>query len=392
MKLLFPTLMDYMVGRRHKSKVQEWWASVNRLLAVGVAMAFSLSSPSMMASDNALRWAINGPHQIAVDSSGKLYISEEYGKRILRLDPTTEMITVIAGNGHECCRRENVSARKSSIYHVESIAIDAHRNVYIGGRNAKDGAFVRIVYADTGKIETLSRGTFPGLAVGVRSSDANLSDPKGIVITPEGEVLVSADESHIVVQLARKTRLVAGTEGQKGFSGDGAPAAAAKFDLPGALALDGKGNVFIGDYFNNRVRRIDAQTGIVTTVAGNGTNISSGDGQVATGAGVRSPYALAVDSADNLFIVENGSFVVRRVDAHTGIIQTVAGTGRDGFSGDGGPAIQANISPVGVAVDQSGNVYISDMEHNRIRRIEAATGIISTVAGNGLPHRKTSIE
>src|SRR5213079_1545208 len=88
----------------------------------------------------------------------------------------------------------------------------------------------------------------------------------------------------------------AGTEGQKGFSGDGGPADLAQFDLPGALALDGKGNVFVADYFNNRVRRIDAQRGIVTTVAGNGTNISSGDGQVATAAGVRHPYALAVDS------------------------------------------------------------------------------------------------
>ena len=363
---------------------------MNRFLTAVIAMAFSASSLSI-ASDSALRSAINGPHRIAVDSSGNLYVSEEYGKRILRLDPTTERATTIAGNGRECCSKENVPARESSVYDVYSIAVDAHGNVYIGGRDAKDGAFVRIIHAETGKIETLAREAFPG-AVGVRSYDANLSDPKGIVITPEGKVLVSADESHVVVELGRTTRLVAGTEGQKGFSGDGGPADLAQFDLPGALALDGKGNVFVADYFNNRVRRIDAQRGIVTTVAGNGTNISSGDGQVATAAGVWHPYALAVDSVGNVFIVENGAFTVRRVDAKTGVIQTVAGTGREGFSGDGGPAIQANISPVGVAVDQHGNLYISDMEHNRIRRVDGATGTISTVAGNGLPHRKIIIE
>jgi sugar lactone lactonase YvrE len=345
-----------------------------------------------MASDSGLHSAINGPHQIAVDSSGKLYISEEYGQRILRLDPTTGMVTVIAGNGHECCRRENVPARKSSIYGVDSIAIDARDNVYIGGRNAKDGAFVRVIHGETGKIETLARGGFPGSALGVRSSDANLSDPKGIVITQEGKVLVSADESQIIVELGKRTRLVAGTDGRKGFSGDGGLAAVAQFDRPGALAVDGKGNVFVADYFNHRVRRIDVRTGVITTVAGNGTNISSGDGHVATSAGVGYPYALTVDSVGNIFIVENGAFTVRRVDANTGVIRTIAGTGREGFSGDGGPATQANISPVGVAVDQHGNLYISDMEHNRIRLVNGATGIISTIAGNGLPQRKIIIE
>lgn len=354
-------------------------------------MACAASLPTI-ASDSALRYAINGPDRIAVDSSGNVYVSEEYGKRILKLDPITQEVTTIAGNGRECCRRENVPAHESSVSDVYSIAVDAQRNVYIGGQNAKDGAFVRIIHAETGKIETLARGTFPGPAVGVRPSDANLSEPKGIGVTPEGKVLVSANLSDVVVELGKTALLIAGTAGQKGFSGDGGPADLAQFDSPGALALDGKGNMFVADYFNHRVRRIDAQRGIVTTVAGNGRGISSGDGEVATDAGVRCPYAVAADSAGNVFIVENGAFTVRRVDAKTGIIETVAGTGREGFSGDGGPAIRANISPVGVAVDQHGNLYISDLEHNRIRRVDGATGTISTVAGNGLPHRKGIIE
>jgi streptogramin lyase len=264
--------------------------------------------------------------------------------------------------------------------------------VYIGGRNAKDGAFVRVIHADTGRIETLARGSFPGAAVNTKSSDANLSDPKGIVVTRDDRVLVSADETHVVVELGKATQLVAGTEGQKGFAGDGGPASNARFDLPGAMAIDGEGNVFVADYFNHRVRRIDARTGIITSIAGNGSEVSSGNGQLATAAGVQYPFALAVDSVGNLFIIENGTFKVQRVDARTGVIRAFAGTGRDGFSGDGGPATDADMNPVGLAVDEHGNLYISDTEHNRIRRVDGATGIISTVAGNGFPHRKVVVE
>jgi streptogramin lyase len=119
---------------------------------------------------------------------------------------------------------------------------------------------------------------------------------------------------------------------------------------------------------------------------------SSGDGGPATAAGVRYPYAIAADSGGNVFIVENSGFTVRRVDSARGIIETVAGTGRDGFSGDGGPATRAEINPSAIAVDRNGNLYISDIEHNRVRLIDANTGTISTVAGNGLPHRKRVTE
>jgi trimeric autotransporter adhesin len=367
-------------------------SGVNRSRATFVALAIvALASPSF-ASDRASKAAINGPHQLAFDSFGNLYVGEEYGNRVLKLDPTLANVTVIAGNGHECCRKENVPALKSSVYAVYSIAVDRRGNVYIAGRNAKDGAFVRVVHAATRKIETLASGRFPAAALSEKSSDANLSDPKGIVVTPEGKVLVSADESHVVVELGRATRLVAGTEGQKGFLGDGGPASLARFDLPGAMAIDGKGNVFVADYYNHRVRRIDAQTGIITTVAGNGSDVSSGDGGLATAAGVHCPYALAVDSVGNLFVVENGTFRVRKSDATSGAIRTIAGTGNSGFSGDGGPATQADINPTSVAVDGHGNLYISDTEANRIRRVDSTTGIISTVAGNGLPHRKVIIE
>jgi sugar lactone lactonase YvrE len=274
---------------------------------------------------------------------------------------------------------------------VESLTVDSKGNLYIGGRNARDDAFVRVVRKDTGIISTVARGGAPDPAFGVKTLQANLSDPKGIVVLPDGTVLVSADGFNTIVELNGTTAKFAGDPSRKTFSGDGGLASDAGFNLPGSLAVDAKGNVFVADYFNHRVRRIDAQTHIVTTVAGNGSEISSGDGGAATAAGVPYPYAIAADAAGNLFIVENGQFKVRRVDAVTGVITTVAGTGVFGSSGDGGPAIQAEISPTGVAVDEVGNLYITDMAHNLIRRVDPS-GRIITIAGNGLPHRKAVIE
>jgi len=267
--------MDNTAGTRYKNRLDAklGGGGVSRVRAAFVALAIAALASLSFASDRALKAAINGPHQLAFDSFGNLYVNEEYGNRVLRLDPTMANVTVIAGNGHQGCRKENVPARESSVYAVYSIAVDGHGNVYIGGRNPRDGAFVRIVHAATGKIETLARGGFPAGALSAKSSDANLSDPRGIVFTPEGKRLVSADESHVVVELGRATQLVAGTEGQKGFLGDGGPASLARFDLPGAMAVDGNGNVFVADYHNHRVRRIDAQTGIITTFAGNGSDV-----------------------------------------------------------------------------------------------------------------------
>jgi trimeric autotransporter adhesin len=343
-----------------------------------------------LAAKNALETAISGPNQLAIDANGNLYVSEEYGKRILRIDLSKNAVRVVAGNGRECCQKENVLARESSVYHVYSLALDSSNNLYIGGTNARDDAFVRIVHSATGRIATLARGGFPHPAIGINTLQANLSDPQGIVVLPDTTVLVSASEFNVIVELGGTTKAFAGDSTRKTFSGDGGLSSEAGFDLPGALAVDDKGNVFLADYYNHRIRRIDARTHVVDTVAGNGSNTSSGNGGRAIAAGVPYPGAIAVDAAGDVFVIENGQFMVRRIDAVTGVITTVAGTGHDGFSGDGGTATNADINPAGVAV-HGGNLYISDIEHNRIRRVDAA-GIISTIAGNGLPHRKASIE
>jgi gliding motility-associated-like protein len=228
--------------------------------------------------------------------------------------------------------------------------------------------------------------------------------------------------------------------GGAGFSGDGGPATSAQFSNPISVAVDASGNMYVADYFNHRLRKIDGVTGIISTIAGNGTAGFSGDGGLAVTAQINNPSDIIVDAAGNIYFVDSQNFRVRKIDAVTGIISTVAGngmgtyagetilaidaglhypnglavdannlyislfskqrickvnlvtgilstiagTGANGFSGDGGPALNASFAfPAGLSVSQNGEIYIADYNNNRIRKIDVA-GVVTTVAGNGI--------
>jgi sugar lactone lactonase YvrE len=170
---------------------------------------------------------------------------------------------------------------------------------------------------------------------------------------------------------------VAGT-GEPGFSGDGGPATKAKLDLPIAVAVDREGNLYISDEENYRIRKVD-KGGIITTIAGTGEGGYSGDGGSATSAQLTDPGGLAFDDRGNLYVADYTS--VRKIDP-SGTIATVAGTGRAGFSGDGGPATEAKLTAYDVAFDSEGNMYIADSDDQRIRKVDK-DGIITTVVGSG---------
>lgn len=173
--------------------------------------------------------------------------------------------------------------------------------------------------------------------------------------------------------------------GTNGYSGDGGLALTAGVNFPFDVDLDAAGNMYIVQYDNNVVRKVNASTGIITTIAGNGTAGYSGDNGPATQAQLSAPWSAAVDSLGNIYIVDHFNLRVRKVDAITGIITTIAGSGGYSFSGDGGPAIKANLQdPVGAALDASGNnLYITEAAGNRIRKVNLSTGIITTIAGLG---------
>lgn len=169
-----------------------------------------------------------------------------------------------------------------------------------------------------------------------------------------------------------------------GYSGDGGPAISAELSYPSGLAFDSAGNLYISDYRNNRVREVNASTGIITTIVGKGSGGYGGDGGLAPSAELDGPSGLAFDSADNLYIADSGNNRVRKVTASTGIITTIVGNGTAGYSGDNGPATSAELyQPNGIVVDAAGNLYIADTVNLVIRKVTAATGIITTVAGHG---------
>lgn len=169
--------------------------------------------------------------------------------------------------------------------------------------------------------------------------------------------------------------------GAAGYNGDNIQATAASLNGSYQIIFDRNDNLFVADYANHRVRKI-TPSGKITTIAGNGIGGYSGDGGLATSASMYYPEGLALDSAGNLFIADNGNSVIRKVDTF-GIITTIAGNGNLGFSGDGGPAINAQLfNPGGLSLDKYGNLFFADIHNNRIRKIDK-NGIISTVAGNG---------
>src|SRR5438477_2156499 len=173
--------------------------------------------------------------------------------------------------------------------------------------------------------------------------------------------------------------------GAKGFAGDGGPAQAALLNGPFDVAFDRAGNLCFSDTFNHRIRRVDARSGGITTVAGNGEPGYSGDGGPAMRASLNEPYGIAIDRAGNIFVADRLNRRVRRIDAASGIITTLAGTGEPAYSGDGGPAARAGLAePNGLAFDAAQrHLYITDVADNRVRVVDLASGRIATFAGTG---------
>jgi sugar lactone lactonase YvrE len=175
----------------------------------------------------------------------------------------------------------------------------------------------------------------------------------------------------------------AGT-GEQGYTGDGGPATQARLSEPFMCAFDAQGNLYVAEATNHCVRRIDHHTGIITTVAGTGRAGYSGDGGPATQATMNQPYSLQIDAAGHIYIVDRLNAVIRKVDSASGLISTIAGTGKPGSGGDGGPGMAAQLrEPNDCCLDGHGGLLIADVQDQRIRRLDLTTGLITTVAGNG---------
>jgi hypothetical protein len=219
---------------------------------------------------------------------------------------------------------------------------------------------------------------------GVQATTVPLSLPGGLAYDSLGNLYIAATNDH-VVRVVSPTGVIntfAGT-GAQGFSGDGGAATSAQLDSPTGIAVDASNNVYIADTHNNRIREVLASTGVINTIAGTGVAGFAGDGAAATSALLNYPTAVAVDSAGNIYIADTNSHRIREIKS--GTISTVAGDGEQFYSGDSGLATAAGLdSPNGVAVDSSFNIYIGDTHNQRVRLVTFTTGIISTLAGTGV--------
>ena len=238
-------------------------------------------------------------------------------------------------------------------------------------------------------ITTLAGNDIQGFSGdGAPAAQASLNDPTGVAVDTRGNVYVADSANHCIRRVGKDGVIatVAGM-GTSGFSGDGEKATLAHLNFPTGVAVDAAGAVYIADTGNNRIRRVGPND-LITTVAGSGAEGFSGDGGPATQAALNSPYSVAVDVRGNLYIADLGNERVRRVGPG-GLIATAAGKGTFGFAGDDGPAAKASLNtPCGVAVDAQGNLYIADRLNNRIRRVEGERAAVVIGASDTSRHRR----
>ena len=330
---------------------------------------------------NLVEWYYGEAGGVAVDSSGDLFIPDLSNNRVRRVDGVTGVITTFAGGGSG---GDGGPATSALTVFPASLALDSSGNIFI---DDLDEARVRRVDATTGAISTVAGNglTLPYEGDGGPATSASLFfDPIGIAVDSSGNLFISDTFNSRIRRVDASTGIittVAGGGAYNGSIGDGGPATSATLNQPHGVAVDAAGTLFIDDSASPRIRRVDATTGIITTVAGNGKFGFSGDGGPATSAELSFTHCVTLDTSDDIFICDSRR--IRRVDAKTGIITTVAGNGTGGFSGDGGLASNAGISPSDVAVDALGNLFIAESVNHRIRRVDALSGIINTVAGSG---------
>jgi uncharacterized protein (TIGR03437 family) len=298
------------------------------------------------------------PEDVKVDSAGNIYIADFTDNRVRQVTPAGTIGT-FAGNGEWGNTNDGAAASSAEVQAPTSLAWDSANDLYIsGGWNARK-------VTPAGVISTiLKTSSFPPpnfyITLGAVAADAS------------GNVYI-ADEADSLVYKMAPTGVVStfAGNGYAGYSGDGQKAILAELSSPSGLAVDSKGNVYIADDLNSNVRMV-TPAGIISTVAGSGIFDCTGDGGPATLAALGYPEGIAFDSSGNLYIADSYCDQVRMVTP-AGVISTVAGSGYEGFSGDGGAAADADLdTPNGVGVDSQGNIYIADSGNFRIRKLTAA--------------------
>lgn len=354
--------------------IASFYDNVVREVSGGVITTVAGTGTAGYSGDNgpALAAQLNSPFGVTVDSAGNLYIAD-YGNSCIR-KISGGVITTVAGNGSAGFSGDNGPATSAQLNSPHSIIVDVAGNLYIS-----DSGNNRVRKASGGIIGTVAGNGAAGYGGdNGPATGAQLNQPCGLVLDASGNLFVADYYNNRIREISNGVMTTVAGIGTQGFSGDNGLATRAQLNDPFVLGIDSAGNLYLADYGNNRIRKISA--GIIMTVAGNGAGGFSGDGGSAVSAELHSPASVAVDSSGNVYTADSLNNRVRVISS--GVINTVAGVGVSGFGGDAGPAASAQLSqPFGVALDTAGNLYIADFGNARVRKISGGT--ITTVAGNG---------
>ncbi len=321
--------------------------------------------------------SLSNPRAIAVDAAGNIYIADSTNNRVRKVDASTGAITTVAGNGIRDFGGDGGPAIKASLAFPMGLAVDKEGNLFIAdARNHR----IRRVDAKSGVITSVAGQGMRGLGGDNGPAlSALMSYPTAVTLDEEGNLYIADSENGGIRRVDRKTGIISSVtgEGVPGAKTDssGTPTIRGLFVAPVGLIYDGKGSLYVADAYLNRVKKVEVATHKVTIVAGKGVNQYCGDGGPAREACLNQPAGVALDVAGNVYIADAGNDRVRKVDIKSGIVTTVAGSGQRGFSGDNGPATKANLAfPTGVAVDPKGRVVIIEPNNNRARRVEVTNG------------------
>ena len=316
------------------------------------------------------------PSGLLLAPNGDILVADRSAHRVFRIDATGAARTII-GTGTAGFDGDGGPAASALVNCPEWLAWAPNGDLILADRGNH-----RVRRIDgRGIITTIAgNGTLTHSGDGGPATAAGITNPFGLLFGADGRLLIFDTESHTIrqVDLATGTiRTVIGNT-QQGFSGDGGPATSAMLYRPHNGVLDGQGNLVFGDSFNQRIRRWDPRTGIITTIAGTGERGSSPEGTAASQASFLYFGAMVYDREGRLLFTSLDHRILA-ID-RAGVLRVVAGTGTAGFAGDGGPATAAQLNtPYGLILDRNGDLVFADAGNRRIRRIDAGTGIIRTV-------------
>jgi uncharacterized protein (TIGR03437 family) len=322
---------------------------------------------------------LNGPFSAARDSSGNLYIADQFNHRIRMVD-TSGNITTVAGNGTAGYTGDGGAPTSATLNDPQGVVVDSSGNIYIA-----DTANSAVRKVSGGKITSIvgsPSGSAGYTGDGGAGTSAQLFHPSALALDSAGNLYIADTGNEAIRKLNLSSGIISTFAGQggAGFGGDGGPAARAQFSNPSGLAFDSAGNLYIADTTNNRIRMI-ATNGIISTAAGSSSNGYAGDGGAAAKARLNSPKGVAVDAAGNLFIADTFNNRIRVV-APYGTIYTVAGAGATSAGGDGGPALNAGFFfPSGLVTSAAGGVFVVDNQNALVRLLTPVPGVPAISAG-----------